>query len=202
MVFITFIIPSLGRSSINESIKSLYEQTDDDWSLIVIFDGIKSNIDNEIVTDKIKIIEEHKIGNAGDLRNIGMKEVDKNCSWIGFLDDDDYLSDDYIEKLKLEIENSKNLVDIVVFRMAYSDGLIIPSKNTRNILPGNIGISFAIQNKIENDITFTSGIYEDFIFLKSAFSKKYKIILSSYVTYFVRGEPYKCDFYPKIFLNF
>ncbi len=41
---ITFIIPTIGRKTLINSIESIINQTITDWKIIVIFDGIKSNI--------------------------------------------------------------------------------------------------------------------------------------------------------------
>ena len=223
-VFITFIIPSLGRDSLKDSIQSLYELSDPSWNAVIIFDGIKSNLEF-VDLEKIKIIESDKIGHAGLLRNIGMNYIrsqeglprcgsggirsDEGTNdsilntnqpeWFGFLDDDDYLSSDYIDKLKLEFQNSKEQANAIIFRMGYPNKTIIPSKNSKQIIKCNVGISFAIQSNIAKINQFNPGLFEDYIFLKMLESKKYCIMISSYVCYFVRTKPYECDFYPKIF---
>ena len=57
---ITFIIPTIGRKTLIKSIKSLQNQTNQNWNAIIIFDGIKSNIN--INDPRIKIIEIDKKG--------------------------------------------------------------------------------------------------------------------------------------------
>jgi glycosyltransferase involved in cell wall biosynthesis len=52
---ITFIIPTIGRKTLINSIESIINQTNTDWKIIVIFDGIKSNIN--INNPKITILE-------------------------------------------------------------------------------------------------------------------------------------------------
>lgn len=205
-IFITFIIPTIGRESLKESIKSLIEQDDDNWNAIIIFDGIKKNID--INDTRIKIIEIESMNcnslknTAGLVRNAGIKNVE-NSTWIGFLDDDDYLTNDYISKLKKELELN-NTMEICIFRMAYGNGYIVPSKFDKNITRNKVGISFAIKKYITDNILFNNNPYEDYIFLKEAQNKKFKIIISSYVTYFVRtepNEPIKSMIFPKVLLN-
>ena len=44
MSIVTFIIPTIGRSSLNDALNSLYKQTIQDWKAIVIFDGLSTNI--------------------------------------------------------------------------------------------------------------------------------------------------------------
>ena len=43
---ITFIIPTIGRNTLTRTVISLLQQTNKNWKAIIIFDGIKSNIDN------------------------------------------------------------------------------------------------------------------------------------------------------------
>ena len=211
--FITFIIPTIGRESLKNAIKSLTELKNPDWKALIIFDRIKQNIDTYIYTnysnDERIIIYESIIENtnnfAGTVRNIGLEYCKKiNSEWIGFLDDDDYLSNDYICKLKEEININKNM-EICIFRMGYENGAILPFKSDKNIIRNKVGISFCLKKFIiENDleIKFKNTPYEDFIFLKELQTKKYKIVISSYVTYFVRTLPYKYNFFPKVLLNF
>jgi cellulose synthase/poly-beta-1,6-N-acetylglucosamine synthase-like glycosyltransferase len=202
--FITFIIPTIGRESLLDSIDSLINQNDNNWNAIILFDGIKNKF--EIKDARITIIELEsrkgiidKKNNAGIVRNIGFTYV-KDSEWIGFLDDDDILSYDYISKLKEEIKIN-NHIEVCIFRMAYENKCILPSLNDRNIIRNRVGISFAIKKYISENNKFQNSPFEDYIFLKGLQNKKYKIIISSYTTYFVRTVPFKCNIYPKILLN-
>jgi glycosyltransferase involved in cell wall biosynthesis len=199
-VFITFIIPTIGRSTLINSIESLLNQTESDWNAIIIFDGIKKNIN--IDDNRIKLLEIDKCGFnncAGLVRNIGLKNC-SNTKWIGFLDDDDYLSPNYIDYLLTEIENFPN-IDACIFRMGYENGTILPSKLDKNIIRNKVGISFAIKKNITEKINFINSPFEDYIFLKNIINFKYKTLLSSYVAYFVRTFPYECDLFPKLVLS-
>jgi len=199
-IFITFIIPTIGRSTLINSIDSLLNQTDNNWNAIIVFDGIKQNI--TINDNRIKIIEITKCGlknSAGSVRNEGIK-LCNNSTWIGFLDDDDTLSKDYIEKLKEEI-NINNNIDVCIFRMGYEYGYILPSMYDKNIIRNKVGISFAIKKNINDTILFENNPYEDYFFLKKMQYKKYKILISSYVTYFVRTNQYETKLFPKVLIN-
>ena len=163
-IFITFIIPTIGRKTISNSIKSLLEQDDNNWNAIIIFDGVK-NIELLNVNDnRIKCFEIEKMNSAGYVRNIAFSYV-TNSDWIGFLDDDDTISSDYISKLKYEIYLNPS-IDVCIFRMAYENGCILPNKSVRSILIGKIGISFAIKKYIIDTTKFQNSICEDYIFLK------------------------------------
>jgi hypothetical protein len=196
-IFITFIIPTLGRLSLLDSIESLINQDDSQWKAIIIFDGVKNNF--EINDERITMIETEKKNSAGDVRNFGFNYVE-NSEWIGFLDDDDCLSCNYISRLKEEIEINNN-IEVCIFRMGYENKCILPTKNDRNIIRNKVGISFAIKKYISQNILFNNNPYEDFIFLKEIQCKKYKILISSYVCYFVRTKQYECNIFPKILIN-
>lgn len=202
MVFISFIIPTIGRESLKESLYSIINQSDSDWEVIVIFDGVKKNID--INNEKIKYIEIEKIGNdklknySGLVRNIGFNYV-HNSEWIGFLDDDDILSLEYIAYLKEEIL-LKNNIDLCIFRMAYSNGVVLPSKLDKNINRNKVGISFAIRKYITEKIIFNNNPFEDYLFLKEVQQKKYIIVISSHVAYFIRTSFKKYDLYPRVYI--
>lgn len=200
--FISFIIPTIGRPTLYNSIESLLLQTDNDWSAFIIFDGVEKNID--IDDNRIQYLEIDKIGNknyAGYVRNIGFQYC-KNSEWIGFLDDDDYLSNDYITKLKQEIQFNPK-IDICIFRMKFNNGCILPSKHDKNITRCKVGISFAIKKHISENIFFENNPFEDYFFLKACQNKKYKILISSYVTYFVKSvfSYEQDDLFPKILIN-
>jgi len=200
--FITFIIPTIGRKSLLLSINSLLNLKDNDWKAIIIFDGIKSNVNIE--DNRIKIIEIEKSGKediknaAGLVRNIGFSNIE-NSEWVGFLDDDDYLSENYICNLKEEINLNKS-IEVCIFRMGYENGCILPSKFDKNIIRNKVGISFALKKYIIDDNKFINSPFEDYLYLKNLQSQKYKIIISSYVSYFVKTPPYITDFFPKILL--
>ena len=86
---ITFIIPTIGRSTLQNTLDCLINQSNPNWKAIVIFDGISSTIQN---TDpRICIIESPKLGegtnSAGLVRNYGITFAD--TEWVAFVDDDD-----------------------------------------------------------------------------------------------------------------
>ena len=185
---ITFIIPTIGRESLLKSIESLIRQTVPLWKAIIIFDGVKNNIGN-ISDSRITILETEKMGvainNAGNVRNYGMSFVE--TEWIAFLDDDDIIADDYLEKFYEEYESYSN-IDVLIFRMNL-DGRIIPKLKTDNFYVCDVGISFIIKKEIfDNGIKFIPDGAEDFMYLDNIRKAGYKMMISPYIKYFVKNS--------------
>jgi hypothetical protein len=188
-IFITFIIPTIGRESLIIAINSLFNLTKLNWNAIIIFDGVKKNIN--INDERITIVElEKKEGlldkynQAGYVRNIGFSYL-KKSDWVGFLDDDDSLSNDYIEKLENEVSLNSS-IDVCIFRMIYENNIILPGKIDKSINKNRIGISFALKGCITNNIKFSNSQHEDYFYLKELEYKNYKIVISPYICYYVR----------------
>jgi len=188
---ITFIIPTIGRSTLINSIKSLKNQTIKDWCAIIIFDGIPSNIDVDVDDNRIKVLECDKkginINSAGEVRNYGMSFVE--TKWIAFLDDDDIIEDDYIETFYNEINLCNDLhldLDLIIFRMN-DNGRIIPKLNTDNFYLCDVGISFILKKEIyDQDYKFIPDGAEDFLYLDKIRRLGKRMMISPYVKYYVR----------------
>jgi len=188
---ITFIIPTIGRSTLINSINSLKNQTVKDWYAIIIFDGISCNIDIDLDDNRIKILECEKkgvnINSAGEVRNYGMSFVE--TKWIAFLDDDDIIQHDYIETFYNEINLCNYLdldLDLLIFRMN-NNGRIIPKLKTDNFYLCDVGISFILKKEIyDEDIKFTPDGAEDFLYLDKIRACGKRMMISPYVKYYVR----------------
>ena len=184
---ITFIIPTIGRSTLINSINSLKNQTIKDWCAIIIFDGISCNID--IDDNRIKVLECDKkginINSAGEVRNYGMSFVE--TKWIAFLDDDDIIETDYIETFYNEM-NLYNDLDIIIFRMN-DNGRIIPKLKTDNFYLCDVGISFILKKEIYDEgCKFTPDGAEDFLYLDKIRKLGKRMMISPYVKYYVRNS--------------
>jgi glycosyltransferase involved in cell wall biosynthesis len=183
---ITFIIPTIGRSTLQNTLDCLINQSNPNWKAIVIFDGIFSSI---IYADpRIRIIESPKLGegtnSAGLVRNYGITFAD--TEWVAFVDDDDNLSRRYVE-IFIEESNAYTLADIIIFRMIHEAG-IMPALSTKTFYFEHVGISFAVKKKVfDEGHVFIPSKKEDFVYLDEARNKKYNIMISPYVTYFVRN---------------
>ena len=84
-------------------------------------------------------------------------------------------------------------------------------KDTNNIIPTNyditiskcrFGINFAIKKNVSENIFFNNNIYEDYNYLKEAEYKCYNIVISPYVSYFVRDCPVDCNTYKRNYINY
>jgi hypothetical protein len=213
---IIFIIPTLGRQSLINTIQSLINLTSNDWKALIIFDGIQNNLDQIYINkinknqqfifleiNKCGIINENKINNcAGFVRNYGIEYLlnhekeELKTEYIGFLDDDDTLHPNYIDYLKKE--ELKFQFDIIIFRMMYKNFNIIPHLLTKKIEKKNVGISFAFKYEIiknNKDLRFKNDCFEDFIFIFIAKQLNIKILLSKYIAYFVQTNYNQCANY-------
>jgi glycosyltransferase involved in cell wall biosynthesis len=184
---ITFIIPTIGRDTLQRSIQSIENQTNSQWKILIIFDGIQSTID--ISNPNIKIIEIEKKGqgynSAGNVRNHGIEYVD--TEWIAFLDDDDTISSDFVETFYKELEEYP-FIDLLIFRMYdFQKQRILPNEETKNFYEGEVGISFVVKKNIFEKIKFVPSHLEDFTYLNEVRDKKYVMMISPYVKYFVKG---------------
>ena len=136
------------------------------------------------------------------MRNLALQKS-INTNWIGFVDDDDTISNKYINYLLEEI-NKYNNVDVIIFRMMYENNLVLPEKNDKNIIMNKVGISFAIHKNIfeKKKYFFKNNSKEDYYFLNTLQKNKYKMLISGYIAYFVRTSPIKTKKYSSVLINF
>ena len=184
--FITFIIPSIGRETLAQTLKSLQKQNYPDWKAIVVFDGKKVPIPKDLPFDdkRIDYIRlDKKAGrsynSAGNVRNKAIPYI--NSKWVGFVDDDDSITPNYINNL---LEESKmNLSSsCIVFRM-YNGNKLIPSPNTKNLVINDVGISYALKADIFSKYKFIPSKQEDFYHLLRLYKNNQKITLSDKLSY-------------------
>lgn len=206
--FVTFIIPSKGRDSIDRTVHSLFNQTRNLWKAVIVFDGEQQQIPSAkpgyLSDPRITAYTIPKAGEANfgaTLRNYGMSKV--TCSeWLAFVDDDDVLSPEYVSRL-LEETQINTLVETVIFRMTLLSN-VLPPKDHVMFQLNSVGISFAIKrNLFEAGLWFKPSSGEDFNLLKRIFDLNKKMVISPYVTYYVKGSrPGDLSIeYPRINLN-
>ncbi len=180
--FVTFITPTLGRPTLARTFKSLEAQRDWDWKWFVVWDGIEPN--QKFNTDRQFDVVTPKLSHAGLVRNVGIEKV--TTQWMAFIDDDDWISDIYVNRLK---HYSSNL-DVVIF--TYRDvktGNTQPPQNFTDIVSCNVGISFACRTDFikENNIRFTPYSIEDFRFLDDCRRAGARYKLTHEILYWVGG---------------
>jgi len=166
--FVTFIIPSLGRSTLTRALKSLHAQTVDRWKAIVCFEtGVAPTIESE---GKVSVYasgyEKNARVNSGVTRNYAITKAD--TEWLAFIDDDDAATTDYVECLEEEIRNNPG-VAVVVFRMVYPNKRYLPVAgfDMAQLRQGHIGVSFAVRRELCDKYKFVSGRRADFKLLKA-----------------------------------
>ena len=208
MDILTFIIPSIGRNSLLESINSIKNQTSKNWKIIIVFDGCKNMLSEDLINDQIAVYEIDKtngiINQASDVRNYALQFVD--TKWVAFLDDDDTIAKDYVEYF-FDQEIKYNF-DIFIYRMINKDFKIFPSTESRKLIPCDVGISFIVKKNVFKKIKFKNSHSEDYDFLIQAKKKNYLILISNSVKYFVKSndtyyQKTQLDFHPNlnIFIN-
>ena len=189
---VTFVIPSIGRPSIHESIRSLLAQRIPAWKAIVVFDAVDEppSIGGPSLDPRIRMIHlPEKTGSrnnwGGDVRNVAMQEVD--TEWLAFLDDDDMVVENYLDMFEEELRATPNL-DVVLFRIKYHDK-IIPQFDNVDFFPGNIGIAAIMRASLCHDESFyfMPGGDEDLRLFSKLREAGKRIVISPYVGYYVRS---------------
>jgi len=119
---IAVVIPTTGRSSLQQALISVSEQNVKLAAVLVVDDSISQEV-------KIPLIKDHIILKTGGekgpsfSRNLGMAHA--KAEWIAFLDDDDYWLPEHIEKL-LEFCKTNDLD--AAYSSAIVSGKIRPQK--------------------------------------------------------------------------
>jgi len=177
---ITFIIPSIGRNTLQNTLDCLINQTNPNWKAIVIFDGISSTIQNP--DPRIRLIESPKLGqghnSAGLVRNYGIKFAD--TEWVAFVDDDDSLSKKYVDIL-IEESSAYTLADIILFRMEHPEVGPMPYLSTDTFHVQQTGISFAVKKRVfDEGHVFIPHRAEDYVYLNEARNKNLTYFVNKY----------------------
>jgi glycosyltransferase involved in cell wall biosynthesis len=123
-------------------------------------------------------------GQAGRVRNVGLKLC--RTPWIGFVDDDDTLDENYVHFL---FTRYAPIYNVVVWRMTYSNGKVLPPVGCQHLEAGLVGISFCFRNIFHIYFANNSGC-EDFIFLRKLLQRtpRQRVVLTKEVMYYVGHE--------------
>lgn len=162
----TFIVPSIGRDTLQRAIDSAKNQA-------------------KVLTH----IDEHREG-AGIVRNALIEKAD--TEWVSMLDDDDTVTDDYVQRLEEESEKHPE-ADVIIFREYFIQELMNDDKYPDHFIwqaPvvhwGQVGIAFSVKRDVALKHPFKNEKNEDFHFLKRLEEAGYNIHFSKYIVYRAR----------------
>lgn len=197
-IMITFIIPTIGRATLQRTVDSLLKQNNPNWKAIIVFDGVPKIKYEDVRIESIIIPKRGKLNHAGGVRNFAIKQA--KTEWIGFVDDDDTLGPDYIERFEEEIRLNPD-AQCIIFRMTtvHDKSGVFPKPQDKNFIKNNVGISFVMKKKL--NLLFEPSGTEDFTLLNKIREQGNKIVISPYVTYFVRELPKENKIYSRIIIN-
>jgi hypothetical protein len=193
-VWVTFIIPSIGRPTLIKSIESLLHMKSKQWNALIVFDGKDITLPKS-VPDPFEVLSIDKKGFAncaGEVRNVGMHHMCATSStlsknkWFAFLDDDDIVTPDYMYRLEQEVQLHPH-ADVIVFRMLLNNR-VLPQKQT--LIRGEIGISFAMKQEVfsKHGMCFEASREEDFELLQRIEKRGLHIHFSDFITYLVQRQ--------------
>lgn len=205
--FVTFIVPTSGRSSLGRTLRSIERQEDGSWKVIIVYSSSLRasssmstppyvHVEGQYLrSEKFTFItfEHHTRSNCGgSTRNYAIKFV--TTPWVAFVDDDDTISPAYVSTLRSAMRTYSRL-DLLAFRMfdiRKSDKnvahRIVPEPHINDARLNHIGISFAFRKtNTERDI-FVDSSAEDYFFIhKFCYRTRFVCMLSRDVMYFVKA---------------
>lgn len=122
----SIITPTYNRAhTLERAIKSILNQTHQDYEMIIVDDGSIDNtfdiIQKYLHDIRIRYIGPNENGGVNVARNIGLESVSEDCDWITFLDSDDEFYPDSLEKMKTSIENNPKY-HYFRFAVTYANG--------------------------------------------------------------------------------
>ena len=191
--FVTFVVPSVGRESLERALRSLDGQTDPAFRGVLVADGF---VPPGSLSARFPWLTVAATGarlgrenHAGAVRNIGIEMA--STEWVAFLDDDDALSPRYVEWLRAEIEARPD-ADAVVFRMRTDKAGprhgVLPPVGASDFDVGLVGISFAARRSPvrlgAKLLAFRPGPAEGFDLLDLLRGAGCAVVLSPRVAYF------------------
>ncbi len=185
---ISIIVPVYNvEAFIEKCMNSVFEQKYKDLDIIIVDDGSTDNsgkiCDSFAKKDKRVRTFHKKNGGLSSARNLGIKEARGDL--IAFVDSDDYLERDYIEKMYKKIIQTKS--DIVVCGyngISFEDGILSGYEATIKLLTKQDNIDVVAWNKlykrklfVDNDIYFPEGEnHEDALTTYKIMSKAKKVV--------------------------
>lgn len=194
---------------IEQCIQSLLNQTYQDFELIFIDDNSTDNsvtvIDKYKADDsRIKLLKHEISKGAGAARNLAMTIADGK--YICFVDSDDWVSEDFLEKIFIEFEQKPNLNSVIFKPWVYVEDSDFATIDYRypylahhlsgHVIVNNNNISLypiycwcrAYRNSFlkDNDIQFAESGYEEFRFIYSLYALSQETYIIDEMIYYYR----------------
>ena len=219
---VTFIVPFSGRPVVTRALASIEAQTNGCWAVIMVIterirpastpadahataraEEVFTNVPPMYVDLPTKHIEDsritflsfqgtNKMNYGGFARNRAFNYV--KGPWVGFLDDDDTVSPEYVQTVLDEGKQNPD-ASLLVFRM-HCPGCyepVLPPLAALDFKIDYVGISFAVKRSIlkrtgnPGGIAFHPHCAEDFEFLHTARKQQLEIVIVPHIGYFVHG---------------
>ena len=190
---VTIIVPVYNAGkNIEHCVQSILKQTCKDFEVLLINDGSTDDSLERIQNDERQYPEIFKVlthDNSGvvETRHRGIRE--SKTEYIMFMDNDDFIDDDYIEVLLNEIETSNMDIVISGYRRANFEKVFftIPSMNdewTKYKITAPWARIFRRKFIVDNNVRFLKTyIGEDTYFNLSAYQYTDKIKCIDYIGY-------------------
>ncbi len=170
----TFIIPSINRDTLAYAVNSALNQTYADFKIIICGDGVCVPPFDD--PRSVSIVAPRR-GNQSATRMYAISHA--TTEWCVFLDDDDWVVPEYLEKFIPLIEKS----DIIISRMM-NYGWEIPRDH--ELIHGSVGISFAVRTNFILQNPFPPPPSEDYVYLRTMRDNGARVKFTDYCGYFVR----------------
>lgn len=185
---VNIIVPVYNTESfLNKCLDSIFRQTYKDIFVICINDG--SSDGSSLILNEYKkqhenmVVVNKKNGGLASARNAGLNVIkDFNNCYITFIDSDDYVNDDYIEKLVEGIEKDKS----DIYCSLYNNDIEGKVKKTRTKVKEGIytnfeAIRFLFSEKIQSHSPCK--LYKGFLWSDSRFDENYFFMEDQAITY-------------------
>lgn len=167
--FFSVVIPLYNKQNyIKETIKSVLNQTFQDFEIVIVNDGSKDDsvkVVESIQDDRIKLVHQENSG-VSVARNMGIKEA--NAKYIAFLDADDLWLPEFLQTI---YELIQNFPDAGLYATAYKKSIL---KNALNSID------------LSKDIRLIYG--EDVLLFAEVLVKSKKIVSISEELYIYHNE--------------
>ena len=185
MISLTFITATIGRDTLQRTVDSVKAVTGAKHIIVGDqgYDPSEFDEGKRCIAFPMDPAPHHE----SVCRNYAIQIADTN--WVAFVDDDDTVSPYYLHCLEMMISRNRS-ADAVMFRQTcpvnrYSANpqmIVIP--NEREILWGNVGVSYAVRTSVAQQFPFKRSRHEDLLNLVAMEAAGMNIAWSNDIVYF------------------